>query len=172
MKFWKQSLALMVMSLMLGSCQSTPDVVELPSPSAPQSLDSSVLAYTLANKDWCSNHEAASLILLLVDGEDRYQTFDERVRVLESKGLVQPGWQLKENDVVTKGTLAFMVWGAMDNEGGVMLRLLPCRHYAYRETVYKGLITRGSEYEPVTGPEAVAIMGRVSRQMEKKHEVK
>ena len=43
------------------------------------------------------------------------------------------------------------------------MHLLPGRRYAYREAVNLGLIAQGSEYEPLTGPEAVGIMGRAAR---------
>jgi len=67
-----------------------------------------------------------------------------------------------------KGTLAYMVCKALDLQGGVMMHLVPVRRYAYREAVVQNLMFRGSEWEPLTGPEVVAILGRAERMRQDK----
>jgi len=121
------------------------------------------LAYELAQEKWCSNDSAFSLVLHMVDGQDSCGSFTERMELLKSKGLLRPDWQFAAGEPVTKGTLAYLVCRALDVKGGLLLRLLPSKRYAYREAVYQELVTRGSEHEPLTGPEAVGIMGRAAR---------
>lgn len=149
----------------LCSCQSRP-LPPLPAPGAGMSVDSATLGYELASRPWCTNQDAASMVLLMMEGEDRYQSFDERLAVLENRGWIQPGWNLRAEDSVTKGTLAYMVCAATETRGGVMMHLLPSRRYAYIEAVHLGYLERGSENEPVTGPEALGVFGRVTRHNE------
>ena len=103
------------------------------------------------------------MVLLLVDDQDNSKSFDARLAALQSKGFVEPGWSLVAGDPVSKGTLGYMLYRALDLDGGVMIQLLPLRRYGYREVVHAGLMLRGSEYEPLTGPEVVGIMGRAAR---------
>ena len=148
------------------SCQSAPQssdrAVSEPAVSA-AGRDSATLAYRLAQKNWCSNDEACCLVIQLADGEDRHETYAARRAYLESQKIIPAGWDMPAEAAVTKGALAYMLCRALDIKGGVLMHLLPSRRYAYREAVHAGLMARGSEYEPLTGPEAVGIMGRAAR---------
>lgn len=164
-------LVLVGIGLMCCSCQSAKSNVSqedlITEELAQESLDSATLAYELAYQTWCSNDQACSMVLLMLNGEDRYQSFAQRLRALIAEGLVQESWKLNGDDSVTKGTLAYMICEVMQIKGGVMMYLLPSRRYAYREAVDRGLMLYGSENEPLTGPEVVGIVGRVARIQEK-----
>jgi len=125
--------------------------------------DSAQLAYELALQPWCSNNQAMSMVLFLVDGQDNHNHFDQRVLTLDTRQLAQADWQLQAQEPVTKGTLAFMLCRALNIEGGLLMHLVPSRRYAYREAVYHRLMAAGSSYEPVTGPEAVGVFSRAAR---------
>jgi len=154
-------------AVLLGicSCQVAPNVQEkiVLQKQAPSSRDSAELAYEVARQTWCSNDDACSLVLLLVDGEDRYLSFEDRRVALHVKGLADIDWDLQADEPVTKGTMSYMICRALGMKGGIMMQILPGRRYAYREAVYHGLIRQGSEYEPLTGPEAVGVLGRAGR---------
>jgi len=77
--------------------------------------------------------------------------------------LVNKTWCSNDEEPVTKGTLAYRLGRALDIKGGLMLRLAPCRRYAYREAVYQDLMVRGGDNEPLTGPEVVGIMSRAGQ---------
>lgn len=153
----------------LCSCQSSSKLPEeaLAAPAAESAdktgRDSAELAYALVNKTWCSNDEAASLILLLVHGQDTYDNFAQRRDALVSEGFMSAAWKLEAEEPVTKGTLAYMLCRALDIKGGLLLHLAPCRRYAYREAVYQDLMVRGGDNEPLTGPEVVGIMSRAGQ---------
>jgi hypothetical protein len=166
MKFLLQSFLITLLALASCSCSSQLNIhskAQIAGPLAPASRDSAEFAQLLTQKPWCSNDDAASMILLLVDGEDFCTSFEQRLVALELKGLADTRWDLKADKPVTNGTLAFMLCRALDIKGGPMMRLFPCRRYAYREAAYNGIIIRGAEYEPLTGREAVGIMGRAAR---------
>jgi hypothetical protein len=125
--------------------------------------DSAELAYTLATQTWCSNDDAASLILLLANGRDASPDFEQRRASLASQGIMPAAWNLNADDPVTKGALAYMLCKTLNVKGGLMYRLAPCRRYAYREAVYLGWMLRGGDNEPLTGPEVVGIMSRAGQ---------
>jgi hypothetical protein len=161
----KRAAMLMVLgatAMMLGCQGAAAPPGAPPPPTAPVSQDSATLTYALAGQTWCSNDQAAALVLLLMDGEDRYLSFSERQAALAARGVLASRWELAEDQPVTKGTLAYMVLKALDVKGGLMMRLCPSRRYAYREAVYRGMMNRGADYEPLTGPEAVAVFGRAT----------
>jgi len=124
---------------------------------------SAELAYNLAFKKWGTNAEACSMILYLVEGEDRGVTFEQKQQLLRVKGILPGEWDLSATEPVRKGTLALMLCRALDIKGGLFMRLLGGRRYAYREAVYLELMQGGSEREYLTGPEVVDVMGRVAR---------
>jgi hypothetical protein len=152
----------------VAGCQSNTVTVARPTGElAAESVDSAELAYKLSSQKWCSNDQGCSMVLLLVEGEDRYTSFEQRLAALESKGFADGSWNLQEEEPVNKGTLAYMLCRGLGIKGGVMMQLIGGRRYAYREAIFQGLMLRGSENEPLTGPEVVGIMGRSSRIKEK-----
>ena len=163
-------LLVLLMGMLLCSCQTNLSLDSKIEPGsgalAAESRDSADLAYRLSSQTWCSNDEACSMVLLLIDGEDRYQTFDDRLIALDAKGVADASWAIEADEPVTKGTLAYMLCRTLGLKGGVMLRLIPSRRYAYREALNYGLIAKGSQGEPLTGPEAVGIIGRAARMKE------
>lgn len=106
------------------------------------------------------------MVLLMIDGEDRYQSFMDRLIALDAKGVTRSSWEIEADEPVTKGTLAYMLCRTLRLKGGVMLQLIPSRRYAYREALNYGLMAKGSEWEPLTGPEVVGIIGRAARMKE------
>jgi len=166
MKILGQMLVLLLVGMAAGSCQSVVDLAKEPAGAGPLAAvgrDSAETAYELSGQTWCSNDLACSMVLLLAQGEDRYVNFEQRLAGLEVKGLARADWRLQAEEPVTKGTLAYMLCRTLDIKGGVLMHLLPSRRYAYREAIYYELMERGSEYEPLTGPEAVGVLGRAAR---------
>lgn len=134
-------------------------------------MNAAELAYRLSGKTWCTNDEACSMMLHFIDGEDPFAAFEERTDDLRQRGVMPEGWRLNADEPVTKGTLAYMLFQAMEQPGGLMMRLLPGRRYAYREAVDMNLMAKGSEDEPLTGPEVVGVMGRASRMRNQNQQV-
>ena len=166
MRFVIHSLCVLAVAVGLASCARP---TTTPAPTAPAASaaepggGAAQLAYNLSQKTWCTNDDACSLVLLFTQGQDSYTDFAARLEKLEAQGLVQSHWNLQADDSVTKGTLAYMLCRALNIRGGLFMHILPNRRYAYREAVYQKLMLRGSENEPLTGPEAIGILGRAAR---------
>jgi hypothetical protein len=176
-------LTLTVLVAAAASCQSTPTTTAVkntpdiksadssasqPKETAqPSKRDSATLAYELATKTWATNDDALSMMVMMIEGQDPYDTFEQRVLALENKGIIGKSWNLQADKPVTKGSIAFMICRATNIQGGVMMHLISCRRYAYRELVYRGMMVRGGEFEPMTGPELVGLVGRAARPEER-----
>ena len=144
------------------SCQVAPSAEQAESV-AGAGKDGAELAYELSQKKWCSNDEACSMVLHLAAGGDECASFEQRLEKLKGQELLPDGWELAADEPVTKGTLAYMLCQALKIDGGLLMHIVPGRRYAYREMVYREIMSKGSEYEPLTGPEAVGIIGRAVR---------
>ena len=175
MKWIVCGLMLVFLGGVMGSCSM--DSVPVPAlkatgaTSAPQ-RDSASFAYELAQKTWCSNDDACSMVLLMVDGRDNCENFAQRLVLLKGRGIMPGDWNPAAEATVDKGTLAYMVYRALGLKGGLMMRLLPGRRYAYREAVDRELMQRGSEDELLTGPEVVGIMGRAAQLRKREQQIR
>ena len=132
-----------------------------PSSSAPLA-DSAELAWQIYLSPYCSNDQASSMILLMNEGRDPWKNFDQRLVALDIKNLADAAWPIQADQPVSKGTLAFMLTGTVNLNHTLMMKLIPSRRYAYKESLYAGLMVPGSDYEPLTGPEAVSIFSRAA----------
>jgi hypothetical protein len=154
-------------NVVVSSQSKTAEVDQTKTADQAPKRDSAALTYELARKTWATNDDAISMIIMLVEGQDNYNSYQDRLNTLEAKGIVGKGWNLLPDKPVTKGAIAFMVCRATHIKGGVMMHLIPSRRYAYRELVYRGMMVRGGEFEPLTGPELVGIIGRAVRPQER-----
>ena len=110
-----------------------------------------------------SENDALRGMLILLYEEDKTATFRQRVDTLTDRGIVSGRWDLRADRPLTKGRLAYMVYQACKVPGGVMLALLgPTERYCLRELQYRGMISPGVWYTPVSGQEFVAIMTRAA----------
>ena len=159
---WTCGIMVIVAAMAICSCQVAPSAERAESVAA-AGKDGGELAYELSQKKWCSNDEACSMVLHLVGGGDECASFAERLEKLKGQDVVVDGWKLEADEPVTKGTLAYMLCQALKIDGGLLMHIVPGRRYAYREMVYREIMSKGSEYEPLTGPEAVGIVGRAAR---------
>ena len=78
--------------------------------------------------------------------------------------LIRPEWEFSGDDVLDKGTLAYMLRNACDLPRGVNEVLLADtiglgdRRYALKTCVYEGLLPFGRADEPVTGGELLSAL--------------
>ncbi|MFQ5422883.1 MAG: hypothetical protein ACE5F9_02770 [Phycisphaerae bacterium] len=117
--------------------------------------------------------EAFRAMLILADGEDDSQSFDQRRQKLETREITRPAWRLKAENVIDAGSVAYMVCRICKVRGGVNYNLfgslgLGDRRYAMRELLYLDMLDDAVDYQYMTGPALVALMGKADELMEKK----
>lgn len=109
-----------------------------------------------------TENDAFHGLLLLADGKDSCENFQQRVETLVKRGMVDSTWTFGANTPLTREKLAYMMYQVGKVDGGVVLALTgPSRRYCLREMQYQGLMGPGSGYVDVTGMEYVAVLGRI-----------
>jgi len=123
--------------------------------------DSAAFLDRLSGQEYVGENDAMRGVLLLLDGEDKAGTFQERIDLLRQRGLVSSGWDFSADRPVTRGRLAYMLCQATEMPGGVMLTLTgPSERYCHRELRYHGMMGEGSTFSAVTGLEYVSALSR------------
>ncbi len=139
----------------------------------PDELSDAGFQVYLAETDLITVDEAYRAMLILADGEDACQTFDERRAQLESRGIAKAAWKLEPQNVVDTGSVAYMICRICEIRGGVCANTfgrlgLGDRRYALRELIYREMIDDSVDYQYVTGPSLLALMAEADELMEKK----
>lgn len=157
---WATALVTAALAVTLASCQP---------PAAPAiSNGQTVMAATnsaeyldqLSSQPTVSEARALEGVLLLL-GRQEKTTFAEAVKALIDQRIVSSAWGFQPDRPITRGKVAYMVCQACDIKGGLTLTLTgPSQRYCLRELQYRGLMTSGIVYGPVTGMEYVAILAR------------
>jgi hypothetical protein len=151
----------------LGACGSPrayqPDI-------EPQTLDQSQYLHYLAGVPLVTVDEATRAVLILADGEDPFETYEERIAELQDRDVVRAAWGLQADHVIDKSTFAYMLFKVCQLPPSVNTVLLGSwglgdRRYALREAIFAGLLSYGTEYEEMTGGEFVAALARADAYM-------
>ncbi len=125
-----------------------------------RAADSAAFLDELAASPNVTEAQALRGVLLLL-GEAGETTFAEAIGKLSQQKVVNPSWEFRADRPITKGRLAYMVYQACAVKGGVTLTLLgPSCRYCFKELQYRGLMTPGVVYAPVTGMECVGVLAR------------
>lgn len=128
----------------------------------------------LARIDLVTVDEAFRAMLILADGECTAKTFEERSAALESKGISRRQWNLKPDNVIDCGSVAFMVCRICQIKGGVDMHLIGSwglgdRRYAMRELVYREMIEDAVDYQYMTGARLTGLLAKADQEMARKN---
>jgi len=124
----------------------------------------------MVQKPKCTVADACRAVAILMEGRDVEGPFQARYQYLLQRDVVRSAWKLREDQWIDRGTLAFMLYKALNIPGGVNMALfgswgLGDRRFAYREMLYRDLMQRGVDYNYVTGPELVTALGKADAYM-------
>ena len=118
--------------------------------------------HQLADQPVCSNDEAFHGLLLFLDGESKADTYDARMKELQSRGLLSQKFAEAPGTAVSRGTMAVAIAKSLNIGGGVMYSLSPdCDRYAVRELVYLNVYPASSPNQSFSGSEFLGIIGRM-----------
>lgn len=141
-------------------------------PADPSGLSDAAFQGYLAEIDLVTTDEAYRAMLILADGEDPSDGFEQRRQTLESRGIAKAAWDLHPDNVIDAGSVAYMVCRICRISGGVDMHLLGSvglgdRRYALKELIYREMITDAVDYQYVTGAALYALMRKADALMEK-----
>ena len=137
-----------------------------------ESLSDTEFVHYLADVPVVTFEEACRGVLIAADGADAYDTYAERGAELERRGVIRASWGLKPDDVLNRGTLAFMLAEVCDLPASVNSTIfgswgLGDRRYALKRAVYRDIIIYGPTYEMITGGEFVEALANADAYMAK-----
>lgn len=138
---------------------------------APDTLDDDAFLGYLADTTLVTVEEAYRAVILLAEGADPNETFDERRAWLEQRDIARAAWTLERNHYIDQGAVAYMVCKVLQIKGGLSRMMLGSwglgdRRYAHRELVYRGLMeVQGAPFSPMTGGEFAHLLGMADEYM-------
>ncbi len=126
-------------------------------------IDEVAFVHYVAGQPVLTFDEGCRVVLIAADGGEKYGDFEARFAELESRGCVRDYWGLKPNNLLDRGTLAYMVFNLCDLPHGVGTFLtqyghLSDRRYALREMVYRKIMRHGATYKVPTGDEVLGVL--------------
>lgn len=106
--------------------------------------------------------------VLMLSGSKSLGTFEQRFGALRARGAVKESWRLGANQILDKGTLAYMLQTVcrMPSSGGKILSSwtrLGERRYAVRTCVDEGVLQYGVPHAPVRGGELLSAISEAER---------
>ena len=117
----------------------------------------------MADEQMVMQNDAMRGMVMLIDGEDTFNTFQDRVSYLQGLSVVPTSWNLDASGFLTRGQLAYMTYVASEMSGGVWLTVAgPSQRYCLREMQYRGVMGKGSLLASVSGLEYIGTLGRVA----------
>ncbi|MFH0980097.1 MAG: hypothetical protein V2A79_00975 [Planctomycetota bacterium] len=116
--------------------------------------------------------EGLHAMLLLADGEDSAGNFEARRALLVDRGIVREAWGLQADDLLDKGTLAYMIVKICKLPGGLNDFLLGSwglgdRRYALRTATWHEMLPYGMPYHAVAGGELLTAITKAAEYLER-----
>jgi hypothetical protein len=140
-------------------------------PQAPDAMTDTAFLHYLATVPAATVDEGMRALLLLYGPTSCWPTFEQRRTELIRRGAVNDRWGLEADQLLDKGSLAFMSRSLLRVPRSVSEWLsvptgLGDRRYALKTCVGEGLLPYATEYESVTGGELVTLLTRMETRIE------
>ena len=162
-RFSLRNLSVVAASLLIFICCVGCDNGEIISRSEnlPKGEDSAGFLDRVSSMHEVSENDAMRGILMLIAGDDTAESFQQRVQMLQERGIAPKSWDYVSDRGITRGKYAFMIYQAAKFKGGIILSVTgPSRRYCLRELQFKKVMCSGPMLTEITGMEYVAVLGR------------
>ncbi|HUN82640.1 MAG TPA: hypothetical protein VMV81_14140 [Phycisphaerae bacterium] len=131
----------------------------------PKTLSDDAFEAYLATINVVTVDEAYRAMMILMNGEDKSKSFEERKATLEERGVARSAWGLKPENVIDTGSVAYMICRICKISGGIDMVAfgslgLGDRRYATRELIYRDMIDDMVDYQYMTGARLVGLLGK------------
>ncbi len=161
-RFTLRSIGAVVASMILVCCVGCENgEITSSNKSLPKGEDSAGFLDRVSSMPTVSENNAMRGIIMLVDGDDSAESFEQRVQMLQERGITPESWDYASDRGITRGKYAFMIYQAAKFRGGIILSVTgPTRRYCLRELQYKNVMCNGPMLSEIPGTEYVAVLGR------------
>lgn len=162
------AISLAVVLTLAAGCART--VVEDPMPTdyAPDDITAQLdFWHELPGRSAVSNDEGLHGVLLLFDGVDPTQDYNDRLALLKEREWLPQNFDEEPDLAMQRGTLAYVLCRAMDyDEGGVMYAITNGnRRYSTRELTLAGVMPEGSQLMVLDGLDYLGVVSRAQDYM-------
>ncbi len=135
---------------------------------APDTLEDLRFVHYLASVPVVSVDEGMRAVLMLTGPTEAWPTFEDRHAELCERGCVKPAWRLAPDEVLTHGTLAYMLRATCGIPRSVSEVLaeptgLGQRRYALRTCTDAGVLPYARASDPVRGGELLTALDAAER---------
>lgn len=159
----KQAVSLAAAAILAGVAGCSPQALRIEGPEAKLPADEGSPGFLdrVSSQAMVSENDAFRGVLMLLDGQDKAETFQQRVNGLAAKDVLPGCWSYAAARPITRGKLAYMVCQACKVRGGVVMHLTgPSQRYCLRELQYLRMMSGGSAIGRISGLEYVAVLSR------------
>ena len=109
-----------------------------------------------------TNHDAFHGLLLLADGADSHETYEQRLADARQRGWLAPDATPKANESAAIGMMAVAACEILAIEGGLTMRLFGLSpRYCTRELIFLDILPPRSEHQSLSGLEFIDLLGRI-----------
>ena len=137
----------------------------------PAALDDVSFLHYLATIPVVSVDESLRAVLMLARASTGATTYEQRYEALLERGAVKHSWELNADQILSKGTLAYLLRTVCELPRSVDEILasrtgLGERRYALKTCVDEGLLPYSLAHEPVTGGELLSALADAEHYLE------
>jgi len=157
----KLAICIAAAAIVAGGCAGPAGTIASPQAALPANEGAAAFLDRVSSIPQVSENDAMRGVVLLMDGQDKTETFQDKVGFLQQKAIVPSGWDFDADRPITRGKLAYMIYKACQLSGGATLTLFgPSQWYCLKELQHQGFFSPGPVLAPVTGMEYVAVISR------------
>ncbi len=153
--------AAVVIAMFIVGCEAPDTTIANPQLTLPPQEASPEYLDRVSSLNEVNENDAMRGLLMLIEGTDESQTFEQRVFKLQAMNVVPSSWSFDAKRSLTRGKLAYMISQALDIRGGVVMMLAgPSQRYSLKELQFMGIMAPGATLTTVSGGEFVAVLAR------------
>ncbi len=109
-----------------------------------------------------TNHDALHGLLLLADGADPHETYEQRLADARQRGWLARDAAPEANESAAIGMMAVAACDILAIKGGLTMRLLgPSPRYCTRELIFLDILPPRTEHQSLSGLEFIDLLGRI-----------
>jgi len=141
----------------------------------PAALDDVSFLHYLATVPVVSVDEGLRAVLMLAGAGENAVTYEQRYEALLERGAIKRSWDLNAGQVLSKGTLAYLLRTMCELPRSVDEVLASRtgvgeRRYALKTCIDERLIPYGRAHEPVAGGELLSALANAEHYLESRAE--
>ena len=159
----KHAIIWLVLAASVAGC-GTPGLVTDGEATLRNDPNSALFLNRVSSYETITENDALRGVLMLLDGKDEAESFQQRVDNLLERQILDSSWDFDATRAMTRGRFAYMIYQATEMPGGILLTVTgPNQRYCLRELQYRGMMGEGWVLGQITGLELVSVLGRADR---------